>query len=64
MFTSATMVSFRRARKIRDYLLRAKLHLLQQNIGSRNCNEIDVKCVVILKVQISFLVRLLVRQIK
>ena len=33
------MVSFGSARKIRDYLVRAKLYPLEQNVGSRKCNK-------------------------
>ena len=34
------MVSFRSARKIKDYLVRAKPYPLEWNIGSRKCNKI------------------------
>ena len=63
MFTPALMVSFRSTRKITDYLVRAKLYLLQRSVGSRKCNQSRCK-VIILKVQISFLAQLLVRHIK
>ena len=33
------MVSFRSARKIRDYLVRGKLYPLEQNVGSGKCNK-------------------------
>ena len=39
MFTPKQMVSFGSARKIRDYLVRAKLYPLEQNVGSRKCNK-------------------------
>ena len=45
VFTPTPMVSFRNARKIRDYLLRyyrdylVSLHSLEQNIGSRKYNK-------------------------
>ena len=55
------MVSSRSARKIIDYLVRAKLYPPKQNVGSRKCNKIDPKCVTILNVQISVLAQLLVR---
>ena len=39
VFTPVPMVSFRSARKIKDYLVRAKLYPLQRNVGSRKCNK-------------------------
>ena len=58
------MVSSNSARKIIDYLVRAKLYPPKQNVDSRKCNKIDPKCVIILNVQISVLAQLLVRHIK
>ena len=37
--TPRPIASFRSARKIIDYLLRAKIYLLEQNVGSRECNK-------------------------
>ena len=37
--TPRPIASFRIARKINDYLLRAKIYLLEQNVGSRKCNK-------------------------
>ena len=39
VFTPTPIVSFRSTRKINYYLVRAKLYLLKQNIGSRNCDK-------------------------
>ena len=39
VFTPTHMVSSRSARKIRDYLVRAKLYPLERNVGSRKCNK-------------------------
>ena len=47
--TPTLMASFRSARKIKDYLVIAKLYLLEQNVGSRKFNKEDAKCVIILK---------------
>ena len=61
MFTPTPMGSFRSARKFKDSLVRAKLHPIEKNIGSRKCNKIRCEVLTILKVQISFLAELLVR---
>ena len=39
VFTSTRMVSFRSARKIKDYLVTAKLYPLERNVGSTKCNK-------------------------
>ena len=39
VFTPAPMVSFRSVRKIKDYLVRAKLHPLERNVDSRKCSQ-------------------------
>ena len=54
VFTPTPVASFHSARKIKDYLVRAKLFPLEWNV--------DVKCVIILKVQISFLAKFLVSE--
>ena len=40
VFTPTPKVSFRSARKVKRYLVRAKLYLLERNLGSRKCNKI------------------------
>ena len=39
VFTPVSIGSFRIARKIKGYLVRAKFYPLQQNVGSRKCNK-------------------------
>ena len=53
MFTPAPILSFRSAKKIKDYLVRAKLYPLEWNVGSIKFSK--SKCAIILEVQISFL---------
>ena len=64
LFRPAPMVSFRSARKVKDYLVRTKLYPLERNISLGNVTKLFAKCVTILKVQISFPAQLLVRRIK
>ena len=64
VFRPAPMVSFRSARKVKDYLVRTKLYPLERNISLGNVTKLFAKCVTILKVQISFPAQLLVRRIK
>ena len=54
VFRPAPMVSFRSARKVKDYLVRTKLYPLVRNISLENVTKLYAKCVTILKVQISF----------
>ena len=39
VFTPGPMVSFRTARKISSYLVRAKLYPVEKSVGSFNCKE-------------------------
>ena len=64
VFTPTSMVSFRSARKIKDYIVRAKPYPLERYVGSRKCSKSRCEGVIILKVQISFLAQLLVKHIK
>ena len=64
VFRPAPMVSFRSARKVKDYLVRTKLYPLERNVSLGNVTKLYAKCVTILKVQISFPAQLLVRRIK
>ena len=64
VFIPTPMVSFRSARKIKAYLVRAKLYPLERNVGSRNLTKADAKCATILKVQITFLAQQLTRHVK
>ena len=38
VFTPGPMISFRSARKLSSYLVRAKLHPIKQTVGSFKCN--------------------------
>lgn len=46
---------FQSARKIKEYLVRAKLGPIQTNIGSRSCNKSVTKCVTTVKCQTALL---------
>ena len=48
IFTPGPVVSFRGARKLGSYLVRAKLHPLERSVGSFKCN--DKRCQVCLNV--------------
>ena len=43
MFTPTPIISFRSTRKIKDYLVRAKVYPLERNIDSRKCNKVRCK---------------------
>ena len=42
-FSSEPMVSFRSARKLSSYLVRAKLYALERKVGSAKCNKTECK---------------------
>ena len=64
VFTPTPMVSFCSTRKIKDYLVRAKLYRLEQNVGSRKCNKSRCKVCDNIESTDSFLAQLLVRHTK
>ena len=44
VFSPGPMVSFRSARKITSYLVRAKLYPLKKFVGSRQCKNHELNC--------------------